>query len=500
MRGIKKLHHLIHSLSKTEKRYISIELSKQRSTKGEIDLKLFNLLKRQEEIDLKKISGVAEFNSTLKLIIRSKYLFEYILRCLIDYYYAREIEIAIGNHIRIIKIFILKGLHEYTQYHFKIALKLAEKYEDLYRQGILCTLKKNIVNRSSSSHAEYFREIQKIENQENSIHQKIVNLNAYNNHLNHLSVALKKNSGSRPDSETMKVMKEVAATPLFSNEKNALTKKARIVFYEVNSILQELMHHDFGKSLAYTEKQMHLIREMDSYEKTYSPAYVTCLKYCCIFAAESGQLNKAKEALKELGEIYQDKSVTRNIFQRSLIFLNQLEAETHLTLVDQDVQRFESTLTRVKEGIEQYDKMFDSESLMQLNYHLAIRAMFLQEYKSAFRWLEKILHEHHGMRIDILQDAHVLSLLCIYEIDSVNLFQSRERSYLRHYQARPGENQDVHTRMIHLLAHVYQFKNNAEMVKKNVKEMESYTAEKMKQHEVNRSLGETVLAWVRRKV
>lgn len=499
MRGIKKLHHLIRSLSKTEKRYVSIELSKQSSKKGEIDLKLFDLLKKQETIDLKKISAHPEFNSTLKLIIRSKYLFEYILRCLIDYYYAREIEIAIGNHIRIIKIFILKGLNEYTAYHFKIAQKLAEKYEDLYRQGILCTMKKTIINRNSSSHAEYFREIQKIENQENSIHQKIVNLNAYNNHLNHLSVALKKNSGSRPDPDTLKVMKEIAATPLFSSEKNALTKKARIVFFEVNSILQELMHHDYARSLAYTEKQMHLIREMDSYEKTYSPAYVNCLKYCCIFASESGQLHKAKEALKELEDIYRDKSVARNVFQKSLIFLNHLEAETHLTLVGRDVQRFESTLMQVSDGIEQYDKMFDSESRMVLNYQLAVRSMFLKEYKSAFRWLEKILHEHHGMRVDILQDAHVLSLICIYEIDSVNLFQSRERSYLRHYQSGSKTEQDVHIRLIHLLAHVYQDKNNAEMVKKNAKELENYTRSQMQKYDVNRLLGETVMMWAGKK-
>jgi hypothetical protein len=52
---------------------------------------------------------------------------------------------------------------------------------------------------------------------------------------------------------------------------------------------------------------MQLIREMDSYEKTFSPAYVNCLKYYCIFASESGQLNKAKEALKEatLGRFWQ---------------------------------------------------------------------------------------------------------------------------------------------------------------------------------------------------
>lgn len=500
MRGIKKLHHLIHSLSKTEKRYVSIELSKQKSRKGEIDLLLFNLLKKQDTIDRKKITAIAEFNTTLKLIIRSKYLFGFILRCLIDYYYAREIEIAIGNHIRIIKIFVLKGLHEYTQYHFKIAQKLAGEYEDLYRQGILCALQKTIISRNSSSHAEYFTEIQKIEDQESTIHRKIINLNEYNSHLSHLSVALKKNSGSRPDGETMKVMKEIAATPLFSNEKNALTKKARIVFYEVNSILQELIHHDYGRSLIYTEKQMHLIREMDSYEKTCSPAYVNCLKYCCIFASESGQLDKARESLKELGEIYLDKTGGRNLFQRSLIFLNHLEAETYLTLVDRDVQRFENSQARVADGDEQYHSMFDNESLMLLNYHLAIRAMFMKEYKSAFRSLEKILHEHHGMRVDILQDAHLLSLLCIYEIDSVNLFQSRERSYLRNYQNQSGEGQDLHIKMIHLLARMYEFKNNANLERKHIKELESFVVGKMKQNDVNRLPGETVLEWVRKKV
>ncbi|TAL62522.1 MAG: hypothetical protein EPN85_02465 [Bacteroidetes bacterium] len=499
MRGVRKLHHLIQSLSKTEKRYVSIALSKQRSKKGEIDLKLFDILKKQEPIDLKKISAVPEFNSTLKLIIRSKYLFEYILRCLIDYYYAREIEIAIGNHIRIIKIFILKGLYEYTHYHFKAAQKLAEKYEDLYSLGMLCSLRKIIVNRNSASHAEFFKEVEKIERQEQAVHEKIINLNSYNNHINYLTIALKKNSGSKLDEVTIRIITTTLASPLFKDEKNAHTKKALGIFYQAHSIYHEHITFDFKQALNCTEKQMEIIKNFESYQKITSPSYVACLKQRCIFAAETRQFAKAKETLQQLKDLYNDRLTSKYVFEKSLILLSIIEAETRLTLIDHQLERLDKTHAKIIEEIEFFDKMFDGESKMVICFNLSLRLLLINDYKGAFRWLEKILHEYHGMRIDILQDVHVLSLVCIYEIDSVNLFQSRARSYLRHYQARSGEAEDVHTKIIHLLAHVYQFKNNTELVRKNIKELESYIEIQMKKNEVDHLLGETVLEWIRKK-
>lgn len=499
MKGLVKLHHLIHSLTKTEKRYISIELSKQKSQKGRIDLKLFNLLKKQTKPDEEKIRAHAEFDTTLKLIIRCNYLFEFILRCLIDYNYSREIEIAIGNHIRIIKNFILKGLHQYTGYHLNKAERLATKYEDLYRQGILCTLRKTIINRSSSTHAEFFREIQKIEQQENLIHEKIANLSQYNQFLNHLAIVLKKNSGSYLDEPTRKIMKELAASPLFTQEKNALTKKAKIVFHEVNSIVQELLHHNYQRSLEHTEKQMNLIREMESYEKAHSPAYITCLKYYSIFSSETGQFSKAKEALHEMEKMYREKSVLQNQFEKSLIFLNYIEAETYLAVAEKDFKRFESTRDQVDAGIELYNKMFDSESRMLLYFHLALRFMFIHEYKTAFRWLEKIHQEYHGMRIDLLQNTHVLSLICIYENESVNLFQSRVRSYLRHYQQEKQKNAP-HVKIIQALSRIFQHKNMPERTSKELKALNEMVSDTRKKWELDRLLAELLHFWIQHKL
>ncbi len=503
MKGIKKLHHLIQSLTKTEKRYVSIELSKQISKKGEIDLMLFNLLKKQNTLDIKKISSQHEFNSTLKLIIRSKYLFEFVLRCLIDYYYAREIEIAIGNHIRIIKIFILKGLHEYTQYHLKIAQKLADKYEDLYRQGMLCSLRKIIINRSSSSHAAFFKEIEKVERQEAIVHEKIINLNSYNNYYNQLSVALKKNSGSKLDDATFQTITNTISSPLFKDEKNAYTKKALTIFHLVNSIFHEHITFDYKLALGHTEKQMELIRGLESYQKINSPAYIACLKQCCIFAAKIKQFNKAQEALEQLRKMFHDKLTSKYVFEKSLVFISFIEAETRLTLIDHNLDRLNKSQAKTIQEIESFDKMYDGESKMIIYFNLSIRLMLLNDFKGAFRWLEKIIHEHHGMRVDILEDAHILSLVCIYEIDSVNLFQSRERSYLRHYQTqqekRKGDNMEVYIKIIHLLAQVYQYKNNLENVRKNLAELELYVADKIEKNDVDHLLGETMLAWIKNK-
>ena len=497
MKGLVKLHHLIHSLSKTEKRYISIELSKQKATKGKIDLQLFNLLKKQNSLDEDVIFSVREFNSTQKLIIRTNYLFDFILRCLIDYNYSREIEINIGNHIRIVKNFILKGLHQYTHYYLNKAWKLAGQYEDLYRLGILCSLRKVIVNRSSATHAEFFKEIQKIEQQESLVHEKIFNLNSYSNHLNHLSTALKKNSSSHLDEKTLTILNNIIASPLFSKGKNAQTKKAKIIFHQVNAIYHEHVTYDYKQALHHTEKQMELIKYLESYQKTNSPSYITCLKQYCVFSAENHQFDKAKEALSTLQNMYEGKSASKNLFEQSLIFLNYLEAETRLTLIDHDIHRLDKTQTKIAEEIELFDKIFDGESKMIIYFNLSIRLLFVNDYKGAFHWLEKILRGRYGMRIDILQDAYVLSLICIYEIDSVNLFESRKRSYMRHYQQE--ETNSTHSKIIHLLARIYQHKNNAEHVRKNLFKLETFLMEEMKKNEIDNLLAETILLWIRKK-
>ena len=499
MKGLTKLHHLIHSLSKTEKRYIFIELSKQKSLKGKIDLKLFNLLKKQETLDEDTVLAVSEFNTTQKIVIRSNYLFDFILRCLIDYNYSREIEIAIGNHIRIIKNFILKGLHQYTHFYFKKAQKLAEKYEDLYRIGILCTLKKIVINQSSASHTDFFREIQKIEEQETLVHEKIINLNAYNNHLNHLTAALKKNSSSHLDKETLTILKDIITSPLFSKEKNALTKKAKVVFHQIHAIYHEHATHDYMQALQHTEKQIELIKNLESYQKADSPLYITSLKNYCIYAAESHEFDKANETLRDLKNMYEEKSSSQNLFEKSLVFKNYIEAETRLSIIDSEVQRFASTQSDIESGIDSFGNMFDSESKMVLYSMVAMRLIVIHEYKKAFRWLEKIFHEHQGMRLDILHHAHILSLICIFEIESVNLFQSRVRSYLRHYQQEKNMF-PLQVKIIHSLSAIFQHSNDIAFQKTHLKELKTFILQAGKEREIDMLLSEVLLAWINAKL
>jgi hypothetical protein len=183
------------------------------------------------------------------------------------------------------------------------------------------------------------------------------------------------------------------------------------------------------------------------------------------------------------------------LFEQSFIYLNFLEAETRLALTNNDLQHFKTHEAKTLQEAEVFDEMYDGESKMLLYYNLALRFIALNEYKSAFRWLEKILQVYRGMRMDILEDAHILSLLCIYEIDSVNLFQSRERSYLRHY---PDKSNSVHTKIIHRIAGIYQRKNDAGHVRKNMQELESYLKQEIKKNAIDRMLCEAVFSWLRK--
>lgn len=454
-------------------------------------MQLFNLLKKQRAPDNREVMSHPEFNTTQKLIIRTNYLFDFILRCLINYNYSREIEIKIGNNIRIVKNFILKGLHQYTHYYLNKAQKLAEQYEDLYRMGILCSLRKTIINRSSKTHDQYFKEIQKIERQESTVHEKIYNLNSYSNHLNHLFTALKKNSGIRLDKETFAILKQIISLPLFKKAENALTRKAKIIFHQVNAIYHEHITYDYKKAFQHTEKQMALIKYLESYQKVTSIPYITCLKQCFIFASACGEIAKAKESFAQLEKMYREKSVSHNLFEQSVIFLNYLEVETRLAFIDKKAQ----SLKQINTEIETFEKMYDGEGKMILYYNLALRHIASGEFKLAFRRIEKILQVYQGMRVDILNDSHVLSLVCIYEIDSVNLFQSRVRSYLRHYADKETS---VHVKIIQQISKIYQHKNDPQQMRGKMNDLELFIKNAVIKHEIDSMLYEAVVCWARK--
>ncbi len=457
--SLQKLYTLIHSLTKTEKRYISIELAKQTSRKGKIDALLFNALKVQKNLDEGALARKPPFRNRKELIIRKNYLFDFILRCLIDYNYSHDIEIDIGNNIRIIKNLIIKGLHQYTGYYITRAQSLAEKCEDLYRMGTILSLRKIIVNRSSNSYSDYMKELQKIESEENGLYEKVINLNQYNIAANHLTLILKKDSATRTGSEEARNISDLAASPLFADEKNALTRKAKIIYHHVRATFAERVDHNPKKALSHTEKQLGHIRELEIYRKSNSTSYITCLKRLCIFAAQTGSFTKAGEALNALRHMYEDRSVSHNNFERYFIFQNFMEAETQLSFTDRKFQRFTLMLPKVEEGMQVFRSMFDSESKMVLYYTIATRLMYLHDHKKAFRWLENIFAEEQGMRMDILHSARICSLVCIYEMDDLSLFESRTRSYLRYYHSHP-DTSGRHPKIIQYLSQTYRNKTD----------------------------------------
>lgn len=495
MRGIEKLHYLIHSLTKSEKRYITLQLSKEKSKKGKTDLKLFERLKSQPELDEDAISGVSEFSNRNQLILRSQYLFDHILRCLIDYNHTREPEIAIGNHIHIIKVLIHKGLYEYTHFHINRAQKLAEKYEDLLRLGILCDLRKRIAGRSSASQSEFLEEMTQIDELENLVHDKISNLNDYNKMYSRLMVALKKNKGTSTDDETTRLLNDLKNTSLFKSEKNALTRRARIIYHDVNALISNHLEHDNETALLHTEKQMQLVHSIVAFNKTNSPAFINCLKNYCVYSSKIGDFDKTEEGIRQLENLYKQRSLTKNIFEQSTAFLALLETSTRYALAGSHAALTRLAAEKITKEAETFEQFFDGESRMILHYYLSIRFFLSKNYREAFSWLEKIVKgKRHELRSDLLQDAQILSLICIYEIDSVNLFQSRQRSYLRTLHSHSRDRSAV-SKIIHQIAVVYEFKNNQEQTRKSKAILKKLIQSELEDFRIGPVLGQTVMGW-----
>ncbi|MBK6998254.1 MAG: hypothetical protein IPH31_26490 [Lewinellaceae bacterium] len=122
------LHQLIHSLTKSEKRYF--KLQSQRQTAEGNYLRIFEILEKQTVFDEKALREKLDGATFLtQLHVTKNYLREKILESLRSYYSQLSQDAKVKDLLRNVEILFLKELFEQAADELQRAESLANEYE-----------------------------------------------------------------------------------------------------------------------------------------------------------------------------------------------------------------------------------------------------------------------------------------------------------------------------------------------------------------------------------
>ena len=123
------LFQLIKSLDQGEKRYLSLNITNQKSDEPKDYLRLFDFLQKrseyEEDIAKQELSHIIPLH---RFAAAKNYLYSKLLNLLRDYHADDSVDTQIRNYLQLVEMLFKKGLIRQAEKQLSSAKKLAEKH------------------------------------------------------------------------------------------------------------------------------------------------------------------------------------------------------------------------------------------------------------------------------------------------------------------------------------------------------------------------------------
>lgn len=267
-----KLFNLIHSLSGSELRYISLHLPS--ATKSNKYLVLFQSICKQNEQDegaliLKVYQG--EPVTSKKFAQLKAYLFNTILRLLQDYDEDNSITFKVSNQLQQISVLFNRSKYKEASELLKKTKKTVLQYELFLDLIALLDWEKQIAY-AQEDILFLDNELERIDQEEQMAVTRIRNISTYRNMLYRLIISRRKHAVLRSEEKQQKINTLLQHKLLHSTDK-ALSHRAKILYYRIlsNAAYSISNYENFYN---YSREQIELMESNPALLKEDISAYI----------------------------------------------------------------------------------------------------------------------------------------------------------------------------------------------------------------------------------
>lgn len=405
------LHELIHSLSKSEKRFIRLNAQFHQGDKTY--MKLFDAIEKQKVYDeeaLKVKFRNEKFINQFGVV--KNYLQQFILKQLRSYNSESKASIICQNLLIDIEILYWKGQFVLMKRLIHKAEKIAEKYQlYLVLEELL-----NWESRLNTAQVKITLEnVEEANKKHEAYMERYSHIVEYKKLINQTHFFIKKAEVIRTD-EDKKTIEKLLNNKLLKEIPKRASFDEHYNFYMLNGVLNRLVNNQKAsgeyreKLLAYMEKHPHMleentirylsalhnllmhsliIKDYDLYEKSLSKLKkleaktirekAAIIESLCLF--ELGYYNETKQ------------------YQKSVDFVTSFFLKQPSLLINQNKEHY-----------------------YLVHYHAALAYFNLKDFKNALSWVNKVINLTSKMvRVDIRAATNIINILIHYELKNLLL-------------------------------------------------------------------------------
>jgi hypothetical protein len=417
---------LIKSLRKGEKRYFKLQQQQSGDENDKKFMWLFDYFEQYQRYDPKDILNKYPQIKASQLANLKTHLYKRLLESLSQYEQSGNSFINLRETVNHIQILFEKGLYDHCWKLIRRAKKMATRVQNL--EMLLVILKWEKALLIDVPEVDNPRKVSELVKQVQELTQIINNVNMFSNLAIQLQALTVKSNFARNDAEKEKVTVLVERGLQNLSTKN-LSFQERLHYYELYAHYYHFIQN-FTNSYSYANQWVNLFDEYPRMKKQEIESYVNGLSTMMKNQVRLQLPRPLEKSMKKV-EMLRTQSDLSEALRNKLVkyrFTYTFHYFFILGEFSNGVRWFQQNETDFY-GI---DSLLDKPSQMVLYYQLASLYFGSSNYRVSLMWLNKIINMP-GQEIeeDILSFARILSLICHYELNNLDVLDSYLRSVYR---------------------------------------------------------------------
>ena len=437
MKPTHDLFDLVHSLTKSEKRFFKLQSSLQAGEKNYV--RIFDLLEKMDHYDEEFVKESFKGELFLKHLPSEKnHLFKLILKSLRSFHGESSVRSLLKQALKNVDILHKKGLFEECKKELKRAKKLATSYEFFYYLFEIISWQKNLLEEDYEN-GEFSQSIDEIAEEEAQVLLQLQNLAQYQVIYGKVN-AIFRSGGFTPSKVHEEMLTEILSSNLLGEGSLAISIRSNCIrLYSLGFCA--IAENNIEKAAEYFTELVTLFEENEWLREDKAKRYLRSLGQlltCRVLLndrAGATDIYKMLESLEDQ-EQFQDPDLVAFRFR----ILKQIQVEMAL-MFEQKIQSDE-----LFASIQQTKNVLSKEFEMMIHYRLALYEFSCGFHQRALRHVNEIINNSDKeLRQDIYGHVRVLNILIHLCLGNTDLVEYALKSTIRFYTQRERDHEaDIH--------------------------------------------------------
>jgi hypothetical protein len=424
------LFKLIHSLSKAEKRFFKLYVSRLNGSQNMKFIILFEAIEKQKTYDELAILIKERSLNPNQISNLKAHLYKQILKAITFLNTSKDEKIQLNELLDFAKILYNKCLYKECDKMLNKAKAMAVKNNLSILLLEILDLEKLVIPKTIEAGNK--KRVNDIILTTNEVTESIKNGNVFSN------LALKLNAyyvqtGFGKSREDLKNLKRFFYSSLPNFNEENLTFQEKLHLYNAY-IGFYFFSQKFKKGLHYAEINVQLFEDYPEMKVHKLEYYIKSLNNLLVV---QNKLNLREEfilTLKTLSSIKRNpklnlnENINLNLFRA--IYMHEINRHFMLG----EFRSGTRIVAALEDDLQRFITKLDKHSVLLFYYKIACLYIGSDDYRIAIKWLNKIYFEREiNLREDIHAFSRILLLICHYELQHLDLLESSIRSTYRYF-------------------------------------------------------------------